>query len=287
MGIKLKEIDKIKLDFEKAFELFISDLKTHISADNDQWTIKGFIDIFKNIYTISSDTKVISKILELHIFPKILEFSHTIDYSIVLSDHQNYYPDLTFINNKYNIKFAVDLKTTYRLPDNPDFCRGFTLGSHGKYFIDRNSKKNIQFPYNQYSAHYCLGIIYTRTQKNSISETKIYEMKDLYKITSVISDFSLFFQEKWKIASDKPGSYNTANIGSIFKISDLQKGNGVFKNLGEKWFDDYWMNYDKILLKQSNGKTKKLSTLKEFLEYKGKDISLAYPIEKHRKGKKK
>ncbi|OQY43144.1 MAG: type II deoxyribonuclease, partial [Anaerolineaceae bacterium 4572_78] len=37
----------------------------------DQWTIKGFIDTYKNIYTISNDTKIVSKILEIHLFPKI------------------------------------------------------------------------------------------------------------------------------------------------------------------------------------------------------------------------
>ena len=32
-----------------------------ISTDEGSWVVKGFIDIYKNIYTISSDTKVISK----------------------------------------------------------------------------------------------------------------------------------------------------------------------------------------------------------------------------------
>lgn len=41
-------------------------------AQNEEWTIRGFIDVFKNIYTISSDTKIVSKILELHLFPHFL-----------------------------------------------------------------------------------------------------------------------------------------------------------------------------------------------------------------------
>ncbi len=32
--------------------------------------------------------------------------------------------------------FAVDFKTTYRLANNPEYCNGFTLGSHGEYFIN-------------------------------------------------------------------------------------------------------------------------------------------------------
>jgi len=63
-----------------------------------EWTVKGFVDVFKNIYTISSDTKVISKILELHLFPHFVEFAGTIGYEIELATHQNWYPDLTFVN---------------------------------------------------------------------------------------------------------------------------------------------------------------------------------------------
>jgi hypothetical protein len=281
-----KEKEKTKIEFELSFNEFISTLKTYVSTEDKEWTIKGFIDVFKNIYTISTDTKVLSKILELHIFPKILEFSKKIDYSIVLSDHQNYYPDLTFINNKNEIKFAVDFKSTFRLEDKPDYCNGFTLGSHGKYFINRDSSTNIQFPYNEYSGHYCLGIIYSRVSKKKISETKVFKSNELKRITSVLNDFSFFFQEKWRIASDRQGSHNTANIGSIYKIIDLENGNGVFKNLNEKWFDDYWMNYGKIIITQKDGKTKKLSTLHGFLEYKGKDISLANPIDRPKKGGK-
>lgn len=69
-------------------------------ALNDEWTIRGFIDIFKNVYTISSDTKIISKILELHIFPYFMSFAENIGYEIELAEQQNWYPDLTFINRR-------------------------------------------------------------------------------------------------------------------------------------------------------------------------------------------
>jgi hypothetical protein len=91
----------------------------------------------------------------------------------------------------------------------------------------------------------------------------------LSKITSVIKDISFFFAEKWKIASDRSGSGNTANIGSIVKISDILGENGVFKPYSEKMFDDYWMNYNKIIITTEDGKTKKLTKLQEFLKYKG------------------
>ena len=57
-----------------------------------KWTVKGFVDIFKNVYTISSDTKIVSKILEIHLFPKILRFAQTYGFKVVLAEHQNLLP---------------------------------------------------------------------------------------------------------------------------------------------------------------------------------------------------
>ena len=60
---------------------------------------------------------------------------------------------------------------------------------------------------------------------------------------SVVKDITFFVQEKWKIAFDRPGSGNTKNIGSVCLIDDLVNGKGVFAELGEDVFDDYWTNY--------------------------------------------
>lgn len=264
------------MEFRGKLQEFVNGLKGHVSTDDSQWTIKGFIDVFRNIYTISADTKIVSKILEIHLFPKILEFASENNYKIVLTDHQNYYPDLSFVRaDDERIKFAADLKTTYRLPDKPEFCNGFTLGSHGEYFINRKSKKNIQFPYDEYLGHFCLGIIYSRAASEDIDQTQVFGIDKLQSIVSVIKDFQFFVCEKWEIASDSSGSGNTANIGSIKKISDILNCSGMFKNLGEDWFDDYWMNYGKIIIKTGKGKKKKITKLKDFLVYRGKDPSLA------------
>ncbi|OJU40184.1 MAG: hypothetical protein BGN96_02810, partial [Bacteroidales bacterium 45-6] len=259
-------------------------------TENGDWSVKGFIDVYKNIYTISSDTKIVSKILEVHIFPQILQFAEENDYNIILTEHQNYYPDLTFIHKKdESIKFAVDLKTTYRKKNG---IASFTLGSHGSYFKERDKKKNIQFPYNQYLGHYCLGVIYTRTDmSDNISETEIYQVQELEEeyltprrkvgerevttvenlksITSVIRDFDFFAAEKWKIASDKQGSGNTANIVSTLSIEDLRNENGIFSQLGEEWFDEYWMNYGSATMIK-DGKVNKITSLKDFLEFKSR-----------------
>jgi hypothetical protein len=275
-------VTKDKKDAKNEFKLILRNLAEtlsgHVATDDKQWTVKGFIDVFRNVYTISADTKIVSKILEIHLFPILLKFAQKHGYRIVLPDHQNYYPDLSFVSVQDEaLKFAVDLKTTYRLPNKPGFCNGFTLGSHGSYFIERDKKKNIQFPYNQYAGHFCLGIIYTRTDSGNIDDPRVYKVDQLQSIVSVIRDIEFFASEKWEIASDSQGSGNTANIGSIVRIEDILSGNGVFKNLGEEWFDEYWINYGKITIKSNTGKPKKITNLTEFLEFKGKDPALANP----------
>ena len=274
-----------KKDFEKKLKLFTETLSKHISTEDGQWSIKGFIDTYKNIYTISNDTKIVSKILEIHLFPKILEFANDNGYRVVLAEHQNYYPDVSLVKiDDENIKFALDFKTSYRNPKKPFLCNGFTLGSHGKYFEDRTSTKNIQFPYSDYLGHFCLGIIYDRNENATIDETKSYQLSQLDSIESVVNNFQFFAVEKWKIASDKGGSGNTANIGSINNIEDICNGHGMFSKLGEKWFDDYWMNFNKITMTTEDGTTKKINTLKDFVEYRRGDVSLI--ISKNNKEKK-
>jgi hypothetical protein len=176
--MNLKDKEKYKAAFKKSLDSFTDKLEKYVSTDNGDWSVKGFIDVYKNIYTISSDTKIVSKILEIHTSPQILQFADEIGYKILLTEQQNYYPDLTFINKENeDVKFAVDLKTTYRKKSG---ISSFTLGSHGSYFKERDKKKNIQFPYSQYLGHYCLGIIYTRTDmSDDISETEIYQVQEL------------------------------------------------------------------------------------------------------------
>lgn len=85
--------------FALQLKKFAATLGNFIEKD-DEWTIRGFIDIFKNIYTISSDTKIVSKILELHLFLHFLSFADSIGYNIELATYQNWYPDLTFISQE-------------------------------------------------------------------------------------------------------------------------------------------------------------------------------------------
>ncbi len=182
MTVTKKQQSEEKEAFSAALAAFVRGLTEYVSADDGQWTVKGFIDVFKSVYTISSDTKIISKILEIHLFPQILRFAEETGFSIVLAEHQNWYPDLSFVKtDNPSVKFAVDIKTTYRDPDFPGHVNGFTLGSHGAYFKNRTSTKNIQFPYANYSGHFCLGIIYTRNDGKDLDETQVIHVVESTK----------------------------------------------------------------------------------------------------------
>ena len=87
------------------------------------------------------------------------------------------------------------------------------------------------------------------------------------------------------MASDKQGSGNTANIGSITFIDDILAGNGVFAKLGEKWFDEYWMNHGATTMIKK-GKAVPIKSIEDFLEFKKGDRSKIVAIITKRKTQK-
>lgn len=263
--VSSEERQKLKQRFRTQLLKYVDQFNAAVSTGEGDWVVKGFIDIARNIYTISVDTKVVSKIMELLLFPKICQFAEEQKYKMVLCKEQNFYPDISFIDAKGN-KFAVDLKSTYR--KNSKKVNGMTLGAFTGYFRDRQSKKNITFPYSEYLGHFVLGVIYSRMDRH-LDERKIYRLDDLQNITSVIKDFVFFVQEKYRIAIDRPGSGNTKNIGSILKVNELINGNGPFTELGEEVFDDYWMYYlTKDMARAVDLKGAPYRNLKEYLQYK-------------------
>lgn len=156
-----------------------------VSTDDGQWVVKGFIDIYRHIYTISTDTKVISKIIELYIFPLLCKFAHDNNLELELTREQNFYPDITFRDSEGNL-YAVDLKSSYR--KNEFKINGMTLGAYTGYFRNRLSSKNVTHPYGSYKAHIVLGIIYS--ENPGIDESKAYSLNDLDDIVSVVKDIT-------------------------------------------------------------------------------------------------
>jgi hypothetical protein len=82
-----------------------------IATDKGDWIVKGFIDIYERIYTISIDTKVVSKVIELLLIPAFEDFAKKYDLTLELPPQQNFYPDLSFTSNQTGEKFAVGPKT--------------------------------------------------------------------------------------------------------------------------------------------------------------------------------
>lgn len=263
--VNLEEKQRLKQGFRNWLLKYVDQFNSAVSTDEGDWIVKGFIDIAKNIYTISVDTKVISKIMEILLFPKICQFAQKNNFKIVLSKEQNFYPDMTFIDNANN-KYSLDIKSTYR--KNGKRVNGMTLGAFTGYFRDRKSKKNITFPYDEYIGHFVLGIIYSRTDRH-LDERKVCSLNDLQNIISVVKDFTFFVQEKYQIAADRPGSGNTKNIGSIVKINELIDGKGPFARLGEEVFDDYWTYYlTKDMARAVDLKGAPYKNLTEYFQYK-------------------
>jgi len=226
---------------ERFLQLLTEEAKTYkgfLETESHDWIVKGFIDVDKNVYTITNDTKVVSKIIEILLIPKLLLFAERNGLELELPSKQNFYPDLTFKDAEGHL-FAVDFKSSYY---DGDSVNGLTLGSYWGYFRERDVVKSMDYTYNSYSSHTVLGMLYKQSVINA-DERKVYSIDELDIIHSVIEQFIFFVQPKWKIANDIPGSGNTRNIGGITNIVKLQNGEGPFATLGEEVFDDYWMGY--------------------------------------------
>lgn len=263
---------------------FLKSLQTHaasfgkaVATNEGEWIIKGFIDVYQRVYTISVDTKIVSKVLELLLFPMFIEFGKKHGLKLELCPQQNFYPDLTFIHEGTGRKFAVDIKSTYRV--SKDEVNGMTLGAFTGYFRNRESSKNTKYPYGEYSGHFVLGVIYSKCD-DVADERKQFTLADLAEIPSVIKDFQFFAQPKYRIASSRPGSGNTKNIGSVTGIKQLVEGAGSFAELGEQVYDDYWMYYLTRDMAEALKVKRPYTNLKEYLEYKKRGIDALKAHEK-------
>lgn len=242
-----------------------------VATNEGEWIVKGFIDIYRQIYTVSVDTKIVSKVLELLLFPMFVDFAKQHSLGLELCPQQNFYPDLTFIESQTGVKFAVDIKSTYRVDDNR--VNGMTLGAFTGYFRNRESAKNRLYPYGQYSGHFVLGVIYSQTRE-AMDERKRFTLDDLEKIPSVIRNFLFFAQPKYRIVAARPGSGNTKIIGSVTNIADLTSGNGPFAHLGEEIYDDYWMYFLTKDMAQALGVPRPYTNLKSDSEYKQRGVDV-------------
>jgi len=85
-----------------------------------------------------------------------------------------------------------------------------------------------------------------------------------------IKDIEVIVQPKYKIASERPGSGNTTNIGSVAEIKRLEKGEGPFAKYGEEFFEDYWRNFIQRKIARDRGIEQPYRNIEEYLRWKKK-----------------
>ncbi len=255
------------------FRSLLVRLEQELQTKDGLWTLRGFIDTARRVYSLGSDTKVVSKALELMLLPPITHFLEDCGYQVLLAKHQNFYPDLSIVSER--VRYAIDLKTTYRIlrQDEETATRvsGFTLGAFTGYFRNRESTKNIMFPYKSYLQHYVVGLVYTQVTDQQVG---IYALHEIDSIQPPIRDIEIFFHEKWRVASDRPGSGNTRNIGSITNLAALREGRGSFVRLGtegETVFNEYWQQYlNRDMARAAELSTPPFRNLREYLHYRNR-----------------
>lgn len=143
------------------------------------------------------------------------------------------------------------------------------------YFRARDVASISTFPYNAYSRHYILGVIYTPIR--DVDERRVYQLDYLQEIPSVARDFEFFFHEKFRVAADRPGSGNTRNIGSSVFEDRLLNGAGIFSSLGVEVFDDYWMNYRTLADARAEGLSQPpYRNLIEYRQHKAQGASILH-----------
>lgn len=223
-----------EINFKNAFE-------KKLQEKVRDYSVCGVVSKDGTVYPLGSDTKVLSTIFELFTRPLIKEIAQEHQLTMLEPDVQNHYPDFTLLTGPEDMnKIAIDVKTTYIDLETDSF--GFTLGGYTS-FIRGNGTKNIVFPFNSYSEHWVIGYVYTRVAKKA-GEHKTYNTNELDQISLPYKDVKVFVREKWEIASDRAGSGNTTNIGSIIgKIEDFRVGKAIFRSEDE--FLDYWRNYER------------------------------------------
>lgn len=227
----------------------INDIDNILEKVKYNFIISGFITSEGKIYPLGADTKVLSSAFELVIRPYIYQIAEKYKLDVTEPESQNFYPDFTLhdINDK-NSKIAIDIKTTYRKSNNKF---GFTLGGYTSFMRDGNETKNIVYPYPEYTNHLVIGFVYDRVSSKKSSHHKIYNHDEFSSVKTPYNNVESFVNHKWKISSDRAGSSNTTNIGSIFgTIQDFKRGKGVFAT--EEEFNQYWKNYGRTSKDRNN-----------------------------------
>jgi len=221
----------------------IKDITNEFEKIGDGYNICGVVDDKGGVYPLGADTKVLSTIFELISRPLVSVVAKANGFNVVEPTVQNHYPDFTLLKDESDKqKIAIDVKTTYRNKPTDKF--GYTLGGYTSFIKPGNESKNIVYPFTDYALHLVIGFIYDRVAQKKSASHKIYSVEQLAEIERPYKNVEVFVQEKWRISSDRAGSGNTTNIGSINGLlSDFADGKGPFES--EEEFLTYWRGYGK------------------------------------------
>ncbi|MFW5446230.1 type II restriction endonuclease [Aerococcus urinaeequi] len=217
----------------------IETIYKYLPRTQKEWELVGFVNKDNDVYTFGNDSKIIGRLFEVMTYETMYKAAEELGYELHESTKQTVYPDYYFLTQD-NKKIAIDIKTTYQ--NTPKSKFGFTGGSFTSFL--RNGTKNIVGHYDDYIAHYILGIVYVRELEPTLGRVNIHKRKE---IIPAYKDVQFFIQEKYRICGDKKGSGNTDNIGTIKanNIKPFEYGAGPFSYLGEDIFNDYWKNHPK------------------------------------------
>jgi len=208
-----------------------------------EFDICGVVNRAGGVYPLGTDTKVLSTVFELISRPAVFAVANALGYKVVEPESQNHYPDFTLMRDPGDpAKLAVDVKTTYRRPGSERFS--YTLGGYTSFIRIGNETKNIAYPFGEYAGHWVIGFVYNRAEERREAPRHRYTLEELERVPPPFTDVEFFVSEKWKIASDRAGSGNTTNIGSIRgTIGDFRQGSGPFAS--EEEFLSYWRAYER------------------------------------------
>jgi Restriction endonuclease EcoRV len=234
-------------------------LNEELAKLSKSYAVCGIIDQAGCVYPLGADTKVLSTLFELVSRPAVYAAAKRLGYEVVEPTVLNHYPDFTFHRGLDKVgKIAIDVKTTYRIKDNDKF--GYTLGGYTSFI--RNEGKNIVYPFSQYAEHWVIGFVYNRIAEKKSGAEHRYDVGQIKDIPLPFGNVELFVQEKWRISSDRAGSGNTTNIGSIIaSIDSFRDGRGPFSSEDE--FLEYWRNYGR-----TKGDRTNFSTIEGFRRFK-------------------
>ena len=196
---------------------FINLFYNKVQEMNINWDVKGLIANENTVYAIGNDSKLLGRIFEIISAPVIKAIAEEHGYQVKIPDKQNTYPDFTLFKNESDTnKIAIDIKTTYKEGNKK---LSFTLGSFTSFI--RDNKKNIAYPYSDYSEHFVIGFIYERN--HTAEEGQIVDYQHLNELPVPYQNVD-FFVRKRLILQDKRKAVVTQIIWVLYLVQ-------MFKNL--------------------------------------------------------